>query len=522
MNRKVHSSTLLKTICLMSILQLGFANPDLPWEKGGNGIHEPKVNCVTPHPQNPAIVFAGTSQAVYKSTNHGQDFHAVLQIPGSASGINFLYIYAQTPNEVYAATDSGLYLSSDEGETWQNIFYANNPDNKRCLTVLKYGQEIYLGTLGGLYTQFTPDGFWIKDTNELATSPIFHLYSNDQDLYLATDRDAYRVSWEEGRTDKVFTLLTLSGGEETFDEEAQEEPQSVSKIKAIVSVSDSILYLATIQGVFVTKDAGGSWQRISMNGLPLNKITSMVVLNDDQLIAGTAQGAFVYNDRWQPLYKGMETIEVSYLAQNAGTIYGATDHGLFFMPLQKTLAALNSTNPTNPINSINSTNPNEPTIQEVQQLAIHYAEVDPDKITRWRDLARKKALLPTLSVGLDRSATELLHWDTGPNPDVLSKGREFMDWDLTVSWDLSDIVWSTDQTTIDSRSKLMVELRQDVLDQVTRLYFERRRVQMELAQGSAEPQMHIEKEMRVEELTALIDAFTGGQFSHGKNKEKEE
>jgi len=82
-----------------------------------------------------------------------------------------------------------------------------------------------------------------------------------------------------------------------------------------------------------------------------------------------------------------------------------------------------------------------------------------------------------------------------------------------LSWDLGDLIWSTDQTTIDSRSKLMVELREDVLDQVTRLYFERRRLQAELAADALEPAVEFDKQLRVEELTALLDAFTGGKFS---------
>ena len=82
------------------------------------------------------------------------------------------------------------------------------------------------------------------------------------------------------------------------------------------------------------------------------------------------------------------------------------------------------------------------------------------------------------------------------------------------------MIWNPDQTSIDSRSKLMVELREDVLDQITRLYFERRRVQQELTQaksnevsGNLDRELKSEKEMRLEELTALIDALTGGGFS---------
>jgi len=156
----------------------------------------------------------------------------------------------------------------------------------------------------------------------------------------------------------------------------------------------------------------------------------------------------------------------------------------------------------------------EPTINEVHQLAIDYAEVNQEKIANWRVLARKKALLPDLSVGLDRDASDLFHWNTGASPDELQKGREIIDWDVSLSWDLADLVWSADQTAIDSRSKLMVELREDILDEVTRLYFERRRLQIELVSSDgSDGQITLGREMRIAELTALIDALTGGEFS---------
>jgi len=153
-------------------------------------------------------------------------------------------------------------------------------------------------------------------------------------------------------------------------------------------------------------------------------------------------------------------------------------------------------------------------------MAIEYADVNPKKIQNWRALAKQKALLPNLSVGVDRSATELLHWDTGSSPDKLTKGREYIDWDISVSWNLGDLIWSSDQTSIDSRSKLMVELRDDILDQITRLYFERRRLQTELfLADNLDIQAELEKQMRIEELTALIDAMTGGEFSRSIKQE---
>ena len=73
----------------------------------------------------------------------------------------------------------------------------------------------------------------------------------------------------------------------------------------------------------------------------------------------------------------------------------------------------------------------------------------------------------------------------------------------------------------------MVQLRSDILEDVTRLYFERKRTLIEIDRlgkgkkayadrGASDTNFNkeiIDKKMKVEELTAYIDALTGGKFS---------
>lgn len=160
----------------------------------------------------------------------------------------------------------------------------------------------------------------------------------------------------------------------------------------------------------------------------------------------------------------------------------------------------------------------EPNIKDVQKQAIKYAEVSPDKIINWRKEAQKKAILPKVSMGLSRDTGDLWHWESGSSTkdcdDTLRRGRDSLDWDVTLSWDLSELIWNSDQTSIDVRSRLMVQLRDDILDEVNKLYFERIRVKMELDGLQIEDKKRrFEKELRVRELTASLDALTGGYFS---------
>ncbi|MDD5348376.1 MAG: hypothetical protein PHT59_07170 [Candidatus Omnitrophica bacterium] len=164
-----------------------------------------------------------------------------------------------------------------------------------------------------------------------------------------------------------------------------------------------------------------------------------------------------------------------------------------------------------------STRGQEPSIIQVQEAAIRYAEVQPQKIADWRRQAAKKAWLPEVSIGVNNDITDLWHWECGSTTrdgdDVLRQGKAPIEWDIGLTWDLGELVWNADQTSIDARSRLMVELRQDVLEQVTKYYFERLRLLLELEGPGTADKKRKEKELRVRELAAHLDGLTGGFYS---------
>ena len=59
----------------------------------------------------------------------------------------------------------------------------------------------------------------------------------------------------------------------------------------------------------------------------------------------------------------------------------------------------------------------------------------------------------------------------------------------------------------------MVQLRDDLLEDVTRLFFEWKRIMLEVASERGNEEYLSEKLLRAEELAAYIDALTGGRFS---------
>ena len=238
-----------------------------------------------------------------------------------------------------------------------------------------------------------------------------------------------------------------------------------------------------------------------------------------ELYALTKSAIYEYkNERWQEISLGLPSTDIRFIALDKRyNLYAVCDKGLF------RTSATDGNGRQGDLVSLYLNG--EPDIRKVQEAAVEYAQVHPDKIKAWRKQAAKKALLPQVSVGIDRNTTDLWHWESGSTAigqsgdDLLRRGRDSIDWDVTLSWNLGELIWNNDQTSIDSRSKLMAELRGNILDEVTRVYFERVRLKMELDSLTIEDRKkRQEKELRLKELAASLDALTDGYFSQCLNQ----
>ncbi len=469
----------------------------------------------------------------------------IFSLSGKDREIHDLWIPMERPSLLYAATDQGVWQRGQQDKMFKKIFDPSDSDSRKSLAVVADSQSEYVGTARGIFTRY-PSGFqWTPIPGAFASKQINLLRLNEEYLFAAAETELYRITRRNQEWKKVYSLpkteFLLGDNGSSIDRETKAE-----KINDLVlnSLVPTRLFLTTSKGIITSQDLGETWQFFPLNGLPQDISALLVKPRDksserDQMIAATAKGIFGWEEGdWQPLYKGLTTQNIWDMAWNQqGLLYAATDQGVFVMRPEEPVAAAPLSHHKNsvinpptlqPVNStpapINwqSQFNHEPVIQQVQQMAIQYAEVHPDKIKQWRSSLQKKAWFPSLSVGLDRVSGELFHWDTGANPDNLLTGRNTIDWDVNLSWDLSDLIWNEDQTSIDTRSKLMVELREDIVEEVTRIYFERRRIQVELLNlAETAGEIWIDKNLRLQELTALVDGMTGGEFSQRISKERE-
>jgi hypothetical protein len=139
-----------------------------------------------------------------------------------------------------------------------------------------------------------------------------------------------------------------------------------------------------------------------------------------------------------------------------------------------------------------------------------------------RGLSRR-GWLPTLSVrlagGHDRQRQSdydeaFLSGETRHLYDR-EKERSFgYDASLNLSWNFRDVAFDADAIDLSREARLVISLRDSVLDEINQLYYERRGLLQQLADfpGADGPDAR-QLELRAAELAAGLDAWTGGWFS---------
>ena len=158
----------------------------------------------------------------------------------------------------------------------------------------------------------------------------------------------------------------------------------------------------------------------------------------------------------------------------------------------------------------------EPSIREIQDATISYARAHPDRIDSWRARAANRAFAPRFETGITKDWDKTHRVFIEPGQPQRDADYDYDNWRLNVRarWDLDRAVFDSAETNVNREAIRLQRYRDDVLDEVTRRYFERRRLQIEIDMAPpTEMGDRVRKELRLQELTADIDALTGGYLS---------
>jgi photosystem II stability/assembly factor-like uncharacterized protein len=503
---------ILSFFIISNIFCLPSYNPR--WKDYNRGIKELDARYLVSSPKDNNVLFAATNHAVYKTEDAGGFWKEIFS-PGGSVEINYLCINSDNPFQIYAATGKGLYFSNDSGKKWQKIFTGSGKEEE-CLLVKLHRGIIFLGTGETLFLSFDSGKTWVRQAAIPLQSEIIDVAYENNEVYVVTDKGIYRTDSQA----KEWQIILVSFGNEKQEEDNNGEGVTdedsfvkgrINRI-AIDPRNSARIFLGTNNGILASNDRGKSWANFSSSGIFENEIKDILIspVNGRQY-AATKRGVYwLVENRWQQLYLGLITEEINRVQEDIqGRIWLASKGGIYKLATEDAAPIVSSGQEGKALSF-----EDEPTIQELQGVAVSYAEVAPEKIKNWRRQAQMKAIMPEVSVDFDRTVTTAL----GATYDKTAVGPQ--DWGVNLKWNIGELVWNNDQTSIDSRSKLMVELRDDIINELTRLYFERRRLQVEMVSLPPSASEKSEKELRIQELTALIDGLTGGYLSESLNKNK--
>jgi hypothetical protein len=172
---------------------------------------------------------------------------------------------------------------------------------------------------------------------------------------------------------------------------------------------------------------------------------------------------------------------------------------------------------------LSKSGPSEREVEQLRRAVLAYLSLSPGRLSRTEARADRAGLLPSVraTFGIDRDRSHSRDRD-----EVFSSGaiRNLFDSvsdretnvsvGLQLSWELARLRDPDDAIAISRERRERIELRDQVLDRVNRLYFERLRVLAQLAElPAAASAERTELEIRERELRAGLDGWSGGAFS---------
>lgn len=175
----------------------------------------------------------------------------------------------------------------------------------------------------------------------------------------------------------------------------------------------------------------------------------------------------------------------------------------------------------------------EPTCREVQRAALKFYKLEPERINRMAVASRAKAIVPEIEGSIDNSVG---HTFTNtrdglfPSQSLIDIGRaspgaesdnpsgykervqtstDNLLWRVRAVWNLDRLVFNSEELDV----KSLNSLEENLVREVTTLYFQRHRlIATLLLQGPEEDEEIFYELLRLDEMTATLDALTGNYF----------
>lgn len=157
----------------------------------------------------------------------------------------------------------------------------------------------------------------------------------------------------------------------------------------------------------------------------------------------------------------------------------------------------------------------EPSVEEVTEAAMRFYDLDEDTLDSIESRAGWKAAVPRVSAEarLNSLGTDVDKFDFIQFPDEQAGadqiGGTVREIRVAATWDLPRLIYNSE--VLDTYA--LRGNRQNLLKEVIRLYYLRRRLTINYRLNPpADPASRVAGQLRIDEITATLDALTGGLY----------
>lgn len=467
-------------------------------------------------------MYLATRSEVYRSTGDNKKWESVFTLP---TGENEIRCAAGSGERLLIGTRRGLFLTEDSGFTWKNVFRTIAPEKSdvAAIDICSYSPErLAIGSRRGVYLSEDNGRRWRDAGGLLRNKRIDKIVYGRGIIFVCSEDGVFVRKDGSDDWDRIYVSKRPEGSPEGGQELSTGQDGETRDRAVSIAISGVRIYIAGVRGIIYSDDGGHTWTDLPNTGISGSLTCILPAKGSGAIYCGTTKGVFRYYDdkkAWNELYKGtqrqLNIRSLIFDGESEESLWAVTDSGLYKYEGAR-LVSEEIVDVEKPVKAVAIIYDGEPSYEELQRAAIGFNEVDPEKISRWRSQARLKALVPKVSVGMDNNRSNTYEIYTSATKDYIVSGPDDMSegFDLSISWELGDMIWSDDQTNIDVRSKLTTELRNDILAELRRSYYERKRLQYELVVSPPKDmRLRFEKELRVRELGQVIDDLTGNYLA---------
>ncbi len=281
------------------------------------GLSGRMVDSIAVDPKNPNIIYAGTDNGVFKTTDSGKKWTRVSN--GLRSNwVHGIVIDSANPQVVYAGTDNGIFKSTDGGSLWGQLGLANVWIHTLVMSP-KNPQVIYAGTDDGIYKTTNGGLHWNQIT--LSDNEIYSL-----SICKANTGIVYAGTGSEG----VF--VSMDGGDDWMQTSESLENNGVNAV-AVNPGNPQVVYAGTDNGIFKSVNSGMDWSHPVLSNRQINALL-IDPENPNIIFAGTdSKGLFESTDggtNWkQVALSGSEVLSLAVNPKNSSIVYVGTNNGIF-------------------------------------------------------------------------------------------------------------------------------------------------------------------------------------------------